>query len=168
MTDYTTSKTFSALAQLFQERWEEGERKYGKHIDEMVVPTAITGETSWTQMALNEMLDGVVYAIRAQEEHEKNLRIQKEAKRLLDEYRSLKESYTQVAKELEGLKREYQTQEEFYETQLQIERNVNEALRSEYGFGENIREALEHHQAALQQVVGSAEVLSRLLGETDG
>jgi vacuolar-type H+-ATPase subunit I/STV1 len=168
MTDYSTSKTFAALAQLFQERWEEGERKYGKHIDEMVVPTDITGETSWAQMALNEMLDGVVYSIRAQEEHEKNLRIQKEAKRLLDEYKALKESHSQVSKELEELKREYRTQEEFYEAQLQIERNVNQAVRSEYEFFENISVALRHHRAALQQVVGSAEVLSRLLGESDG
>lgn len=165
MTDYSTSKTFAALSQLFQERWEEGERKYGKHIDEMVVPTDVTGETSWAQMALNEMLDGVVYAIRAQEEHDKNLRIQKEAKRLLDEYRVLKESHTQVSKELEELKRDYRTQEEFYKAQLQIERNVNEAIRSEYDFAENIRAAMKHHQNALQQVVGSAEVLGRLLGE---
>jgi hypothetical protein len=161
--DYQQSETLAALNKLLIERWEEGERKYGRHIDEMVVPTAITGETSWAQMSLNEMLDGVVYAQRALQEHERNLRIQNEAKRLLVSYKALAKEHEECHKTIERLKEENSAMQEFYEHQLKVQETVSDALRDEYGYSETIKSALKELLTTMGNLQTSVQVLSKLL-----
>jgi len=66
--EYRNSKTVQAITELMVDRYRAGGSKYGVFIDDAVVPTEITGETSFAEMAMNEALDGLTYAFKAREE----------------------------------------------------------------------------------------------------
>jgi hypothetical protein len=108
--DYNNSQTLKNIESLLIQRWEAGEKKYGNHIDNMVVPTHITGEESWAEMALNEALDGVVYCLKAVEEQQSYEKLRTSASKLLIQYRALQEENKALAAKL----REYQQEEYFY------------------------------------------------------
>ena len=66
--DYRASRTVTTITDSLVERYLAGGIKYGVFVDDAVVPTEITGETSFAQMAYNEALDGITYALKAVEE----------------------------------------------------------------------------------------------------
>ena len=108
--DYTQSQTLRNIEALLIQRWKAGEEKYGNHIDNMVVPTPITGEQSWAEMALNEALDGVVYCLRALEEQQSYQKLRASASSLLIQYRALQEENKALTAKLQ----EYQQEEDLY------------------------------------------------------
>ena len=66
--EYRTSRTVTTITDSLVERYLAGGIKYSVFVDDVVVPTEITGETSFAQMAYNEALDGITYALKAVEE----------------------------------------------------------------------------------------------------
>jgi len=109
--NYAESKTLQDIQELLIERWTAGEERYGKHIDEMTVPTEITGETSWAEMALNEALDGVVYNLRALQERKYYERLRTSAAMLLEQYNALKLENKELTDKLQ----EYKQEEQYYQ-----------------------------------------------------
>lgn len=69
-TDYTQSETLRQITEALNGRYQAGETKYGRHVDDMVPPTEITGETSFAEMAFNELQDGITYALKAKQDYE--------------------------------------------------------------------------------------------------
>lgn len=70
--EYRQSETVRDITEALAQRYYRGGVKYGVFIDDAVVPTEITGETSFAEMAYNELQDGITYAYKALKVHEEN------------------------------------------------------------------------------------------------
>ena len=73
--DYRQSRTVQRITGDLVDRYYAGGEKYGEFIDYAKPPTHITGETSFAQMAYNEALDALTYALKAQEAQEEQEKI---------------------------------------------------------------------------------------------
>lgn len=77
--EYRQSETVRDITEALAQRYYRGGVKYGVFIDDAVVPTEITGETSFAEMAYNELQDGITYAYKALQVHEKNEKLMAQA-----------------------------------------------------------------------------------------
>lgn len=83
--EYRQSETVKRISEELAQRYYRGGVKYGVFVDEMVVPTEITGERSFAEMAKNELLDGLTYAFKAMDAHEEQEKLMKRAGAALHE-----------------------------------------------------------------------------------
>lgn len=132
--DYAASETVTSIKEDLVTRYRAGGMKYGTFIDEAEVPTDITGETSFAEMAYNELLDGVTYALKAKKEVETLRAENAKLKDVVLRQRQQLSKYATVLKRADlviGELRESMRELEGAASQVELLRKQNEVLRSQ-------------------------------------